>query len=169
MSQDVIWGQFVSFPPYLFPPSPPPPQAGSETTDSITSTPSFPTWLHYPTELSKILMSSAESLGWGGCDTGDSIFLCDSQGVGREARGPWLVQDSDSIYFTASYFCWEGQLVLGSETPWDWDLVCLVQRFTGFLNETAIGPWHTYLWRPHPNHMKHIKMLSDSTLNVILW
>lgn len=104
MSQDIIWEQFVSFPPYLCPPTPilhphPRPVLRPQTT-SPPPHPS-PTWLHYPMELSRIPMSRwVTGLGVG--VTQETVFSRWQSGVRRETRGPWLAQYSAPIHFTAS-------------------------------------------------------------------
>ena len=95
--------------------SPPPPQTGPETTDNITSTPSFPTWLHYPMELSRLPMSSAESLGWGWVWHRRQFFLCGSRGLGEKPGSLACPILSSNPLHCLSYFCWEGSLFLGQK------------------------------------------------------
>lgn len=118
MSHDVIWGQFVPFPPYLCPP-PPHPHPRLVLRPKRASPPaSFPKWAYYPTHFPKSWCPVLSHQAGGGDDTRE-FLLCNNQGVGREAMGPWLgAQDSDLIAFIVINFCWEGQCVLGPEAPW---------------------------------------------------
>lgn len=136
MSQDIMWEQFVSFSSLSHPPLlHPPPQAGPETTDSITSTLSFPTWLHYPMEPSRIPMSSAlESLGWGWLKQGDSFF-CGSKGLGEKPGSLASVGFRSDPLHCLSYFCWEGSLFLGQKLRKTKTLSVWFRRVIGFLKQ----------------------------------
>lgn len=75
MSQDIMWEQFVSFPPYLsvLPLFSTPPQAGPETTDSITH-PILPHGSITPWSLPESQCPVLSHWAGGGFETGDSFF-----------------------------------------------------------------------------------------------